>query len=50
MFSGLRQGTTLYILDKSNEPKVVMGCVENITAPRPMYKTYNPAVSFGTNL
>ena len=27
-----------------------MGTVENITAPRPMYKTYNPAVSFGTNL
>lgn len=50
MFSGLRQGTTLYILDKSKEPKVVVGYVENITAPRPMYKTYNPAVSFGTNL
>lgn len=27
-----------------------MGYVESITAPRPMYKTYNPAVSFGTNL
>ena len=27
-----------------------MGVVENITAPRPMYKTYNPAVSFGTNM
>lgn len=50
MFSGLRQGTTLYILDKSEKPKVVMGVVENITAPRPMYKTYNPAVSFGTNM
>ena len=50
MFSGLRQGTTLYILDKSSKPKVVQGYVENITAPRPMYKTYNPAVSFGTNL
>ena len=50
MFSGLRQGTTLYILDKSKEPKVITGYVENITAPRPMYKTYNPAVSFGTNL
>ena len=27
-----------------------MGYVENVTAPRPLYKTYNPAVSFGTNL
>ena len=50
MFSGLRQGATLYILDKSDKPKVVTGYVENVTAPRPMYKTYNPAVSFGTNL
>lgn len=50
MFSGLRQGATLYILDKSSEPRVVVGYVENVTAPRPLYKTYNPAVSFGTNL
>lgn len=50
MFSGLRQGTTLYILDRSEEPKVVTGLVESVSAPRPMYKTYNPAVSFGTNM
>lgn len=50
MFSGLRQGTVLYILDKTGEPKVVNGYVENVTAPHPMYKTYNPAVSFGTNM
>lgn len=50
MFSGLRQGATLYVLDKSEEPKVVTGYVENVTAPRPIYKTYNPAVSFGTNM
>ena len=50
MFSGLRQGTILHILDKTGEPKVVTGYVENVTAPHPMYKTYNPAVSFGTNL
>lgn len=50
MFSGLRQGATLYILDKSKEPKVVTGYVENITAPKPLYNTYNPAVSFGANL
>lgn len=50
MFSGLRQGATLYILDKSSEPKVIIGYVENTSEPRPMYKTYNPAASFGTNL
>lgn len=50
MFSGLRQGATLYVLDKSEEPKVIIGYVENVTAPHPMYKTYNPAVSFGANM
>ena len=50
MFSGLRQGQTLYVLDKSAEPKVVMGYVERISAPHPMYPNYNPNVSFGANL
>ena len=50
MFSGLRQGSTLYVLDKSSEPKVVMGYVEQVSAPHPMYPNYNPNVSFGANL
>ena len=50
MFSGLRQGTTLYVLDKSKEPKVMTGYVERISAPHPMYPNYNPSVSFGANL
>lgn len=50
MFSGLRQGSTLYVLDKTAEPKVVTGYVQRISTPHPMYKTYNPAVSFGTNM
>lgn len=50
MFSSLRQGTALYVLDKSEEPKVLMGVVERISAPHPMYQGYNPAVSFGANL
>lgn len=50
MFSSLRQGTALYVLDKSEEPKVLMGIVERISAPHPMYQGYNPAVSFGANL
>ena len=50
MFSGLRQGTALYVLDKSKEPKVMTGYVERISAPHPMYPNYNPSVSFGANL
>lgn len=50
MFSGLRQGSVLYILDKSTDPKVFIGYVQRINAPHPMYNTYNPAVSFGANL
>jgi hypothetical protein len=37
MFSGLRQGTALYVLDKSEEPKVVQGFVERVSVPHPMY-------------
>lgn len=50
MFSALRQGAVVYILDKSNEPTLKTGYVENVSMPRPMYKTFNPAVSFGTNM
>ena len=50
MFSSMRPGSTLYILDKSEDPVVKIGYVESVTQPRPMYKTYNPAVSFGTNM
>lgn len=50
MFSGLRQGTALYVLDKSSEPKVVQGYIERISAPHPLYPNYNPSVSFGANL
>ena len=50
MFSGLRTGSTLYVLDKSAEPKVINGYVERVSAPHPMYPNYNPNVSFGANL
>lgn len=50
MFSGLRQGSALYVLDKSREPRVVQGYVERISAPHPLYPNYNPSVSFGANL
>lgn len=50
MFSTLRKGATVYILDKTSKPEVKIGYVENVTMPRPMYPTYNPAVSLGTNM
>jgi hypothetical protein len=50
MFSGLRQGSTLYVLDKSSEPKVITGYVERVSSTHPMYPNYNPNVSFGANL
>lgn len=50
MFSALRTGATIYILDKSGEPKVKTGYVSNVTTPRPMYQTYNPSVSLGMNM
>lgn len=50
MFSGLRQGSALYVLDKSKEPKIITGYVERVSIPHPMYPNYNPSVSFGANL
>ncbi|WP_173431801.1 hypothetical protein [Sharpea azabuensis] len=50
MFSALRQGSTIYILDKSEKLKLNIGTVESVSIVRPMYKTYNPTVSFGTNM
>ena len=50
MFSTLRKGATIYILDKTSEPQIKIGYVDNVTTPRPMYPTYNPAVSLGTNM
>ena len=49
MFSTLRQGSVIYILDKSSEPTLKTGYVESVSIPRPMYKTFNPAVNFGMN-
>lgn len=50
MFQTLRKGATIYILDKTSTPEVNIGYVENVTMPRPMYPTYNPAASLGTNM
>lgn len=50
MFSTLRKGASIYILDRSAKPEVKVGSIDNVTMPRPMYPTYNPAVSVGTNM
>ena len=50
MFSTLRKGSTIYILDRTAEPKVKTGQIDNVSMPRPMYPTYNPQVSLGTNM
>ena len=50
MFQTLRKGSTVYVLDRTKEPEVKIGYVDNVSLPRPMYPTYNPAASLGTNM
>ena len=50
MFSTLRKGSTVYVLDRTGEPEVKIGYVDTVSMPRPMYPTYNPSVSLGTNM
>lgn len=50
MFSALRQGSILYILEKGDKPSIKIGQVESVTQPRPKYGTFNPTVPFGANL
>lgn len=50
MFLALRQDSQIYILDKTKEPIIKIGYIETVSMPHPLYKTYNPAVSFGTNM
>lgn len=42
MFSALRQGALVYILDKSEKPSIKTGQVEGVTQPR-----FNPQAGFG---
>lgn len=50
MFSTLRKGATIYLLDRTSDPDVKVGYIDNVSMPRPMYPTYNPQVSLGTNM
>lgn len=45
MFSALRQGALLYILDKGENPNIKIGQVEGVTQPR-----FVPASGFGTTV
>lgn len=50
MFSALRQGYTVYVLEKGDTLSIKIGQVESVTQPRPKYSTYNPTVGFGANM
>jgi len=50
MFSALRQGAPLYILEKGETPNIKIGQVESVTQPRPKYATYNPALGITGNM
>lgn len=50
MFSALRQGAIIYILEKGESPNIKIGQVESVTQPRPKYNTFNPSVPFGANM
>ena len=50
MFSTLRKGQSIDVIDRTNNPEVKLEYIENVSMPRPMYPTYNPQASLGTNM
>lgn len=50
MFSALRPGSSIYILNRDGDLSLKVGIVDQVSTVRPMYKTFNPAVSFSTNM
>lgn len=47
MFQNLRQGNTIYVLDKSDSPTLKMGQVLRVGTPMPSYQTQQPGVMNG---
>ena len=47
MFQNLRQGNTLYILEKSETPKLKIGEVVSVGAPTPVYNTQTAGLTMG---
>lgn len=50
MFSALRQGSLIYILEKGETLVIKIGQVESVTQPRPRYTPYNPSLGFNANM
>lgn len=46
MFSGLRQGSLFYILEKGEELNLKIGQVESVSNPQPKYNQYVPSQPF----
>lgn len=46
MFSGLRQGSLFYALEKGDNISLKIGQVESISNPQPKYNQYNPTQPF----
>jgi hypothetical protein len=46
MFSGLRQNSLFYILDKSEELNLKVGQVVSVSNPTPKYKQYTPMQAY----
>ena len=47
MFQNLRQGSVLYVLEKSEKPVLKMGEVVSVGAPTPMYNTQTAGLTMG---
>lgn len=42
MFSGLRENSIFYVLDKNSEPKLTIGQVISVSNPQPKFPSYQP--------
>ncbi len=49
MFSSVRQGTTIYVYDKSDIPVLKVGQVTSFGTPVPKFSTTTPGVGIGMN-
>lgn len=49
MFSALRQGAQVYILEKGETPTLKIGQVVSVGQPKPRYNTTTPNATFGLN-
>lgn len=47
MFQELRQGSTIYVLEKSEKPTLKMGQVINVGQPTPVYNTQTAGITMG---